>query len=442
VSKATLRRAVLVSVVALGASGVDAALAQSTQGAAGQAARLRSPQIQSDRRVTFQLAASKASEVTLNGSWRGGANLSMTRDSTGTWTATVGPLQPELYEYFFSIDGVRTLDPGNSETARDGSRFSSLLMISGPESALWDFKDVPHGSLELIWYPSPILKQRQRRMYVYLPPGYHANPGQRYPVLYLLHGGSGDEDSWTTLGRAPVILDNLIAAGRAVAMIVVMPNGNPGESVSQGPALGPTPSVQQVNAPPPDPERWALHAPQLPEPYFGDFGESLVKDVIPFVERTYRVRAEASHRAIAGLSLGGAQTVVTSANNPALFDYIGVFSAGGMVGEPTFEAQLEALARDGIDLYWTGAGDDDIARLRNRALYEGARAKGLPATHRQVPGTHTWPLWRDFLADFAPRLFRPAHVGGAAESSRDGLEPPVRIPDQTVKGSKVSALSY
>lgn len=399
-------RALLVLTMVLGMFGLEAVFAQPAQAPAVPVARLRSPEISPDRRVTFRLAAPKASEVTLNGSWPGATDLPMTRDPVGVWSAVVGPLQPQLYGYFFRVDGVRALDPSNSETERDGSRFSSLLMISGPESALWDFKDVPHGSVELIWYPSPVLKQSQRRMYVYLPPGYHANPDRRYPVLYLLHGGTGDEDSWTTLGRAPVILDNLIAAGSAVPMIVVMPNGYPDQTVSQGSALGPTPSLQQVNAPPPDPGRFALHAPQLPEPYIGDIGESLVKDVIPFVERTYRVRAEAAHRAIAGLSRGGSQTVVTSANNPDVFDYIGVFSAGGMVGEPAFEIRLEALARSPIKLYWTGVGDDDIARLRTQALYEGARAKGLPVTHKLVAGTHTWPIWRDFLADFASRLFK------------------------------------
>ena len=404
----TTLRALLLLAVALIASGDKAVLAQPTQAQSAASARLLSPEILADRRVAFRLAAPKASEVTLNGSWPGGTNLPMTQDREGVWSTIVGPLQPELYDYFFSVDGVRALDQNNAEIERDGSRFGNLLMISGPASALWDFQNVPHGTLESIWYPAPVLKQSQRRMQVYLPPGYHANPGQKYPVLYLLHGGGGDEDSWTTLGRASIILDNLIAASKAVPMIMVMPNGNPWETHARGNALGPTPSLQPLNAPRYEPDRFALQAPQLPEPYTGDIGESLVKDVIPFVERTYRVRADAAHRAIAGLSRGGAQTVVTSAHNPDLFDYIGVFSAGGMVGESAFEAQLEALGRNRIKLYWTGAGDDDIARLRTQALYEDARSKGLPATHKLIPGTHTWPLWRDFLADFAPRLFNQA----------------------------------
>lgn len=392
--------------VALSAVSSGSALAQSPASPTSTAQRLRSPEILQDRRVTFRLRAPKANEVLLHGNWSGKATLSMTKDAHGIWTATVGPLQPDLYSYVFVVDGVRALDPNNAETERDSTRFSSLLMISGPESALWDFKDVPHGSIEQIWYPSPVLRHGQRRMYVYLPPGYHHDAKRSYPVLYLLHGGGGDEDSWVTLGRAAVILDNQIAARTTVPMIVVMPNGNDDETVSQGYALGSTPSKQQSNAAPPDPERFALQAPQIKEPYAGAFPESLIRDLIPFIERTYRVQTDAAHRAIAGLSQGAAQTVVTSANNPALFGYVGVFSGGGRVGDLDFQQQAEQLARSKLQLYWTGAGDDDIARLRTVALYEHVKAKGLPATYRQIPGGHDWAVWRDFLADFAPRLFK------------------------------------
>jgi enterochelin esterase-like enzyme len=392
--------------IAFSAACVTFALAQAAVPTASAPQRLRSPEVMPDRHVTFRLAAPKATDVALRGNWSGGANVPMSKGTDGVWSATVGPLKPDLYGYVFIVDGVRSLDPANAETERDSSRFSSLLMVSGAQTLPWEFKDVPHGSIEQIWHPAPILHKSQRRMYVYLPPGYHSHAERRYPVLYLLHGGSGDEDSWVTLGRAAVILDNQIASGMASPMIVVMPNGNDNEAVSQGFGLGPTPSVQQLNAPPPDPGRYALHAPQHPEPYAGAFPESLVKDLIPFVERTYRVHADAGHRAVAGLSLGAAQTVVISANNPGLFHYVGVFSGGGMVGDPDFESQLDALARSKIKLYWTGAGDDDIARLRTTALYERAKERGLPATYRQIPGGHTWPVWRDFLADFAPRLFR------------------------------------
>jgi len=152
--------------------------------------------------------------VTLNGSWDGAANIKMTQDEGGVWSVTVGPLAAQLWGYWYLVDGVKALDPGNSETQRDGARYANLLMISGAESALWDFKDVPHGTVQAIWYPSPTLKLANRRMVVYTPPDYAAGT-RRYPVLYLLHGGGGDEDAWPTMGRANIILDNLIAQGKA-----------------------------------------------------------------------------------------------------------------------------------------------------------------------------------------------------------------------------------
>src|SRR5215831_4292082 len=221
-------------------------------GATARPAPPRSPEIHPDRTVTFRFLAPKASEVTLNGSWDSGTNLKMTKDDAGIWSTTNGPLAPQLWGYWFTVDGVKALDPNNAETQRDGARYDNLLMISGPESEWWDFKDVPHGTVQALWYPSPTLKLASRRMMVYTPPGYETS-GQKYPVLYLLHGGGGDEDAWLTMGRANIIMDNLIAAGKAAAMIVVMPNGNAAQAVSQGYGFGPTPARQQVTAPAPPP---------------------------------------------------------------------------------------------------------------------------------------------------------------------------------------------
>jgi enterochelin esterase-like enzyme len=371
--------------------------------------RLKSPEVLPDGRVTFRLEAPKAAEVTLNGSWIGATNLPMTKDDHGIWSTTIGPLSAQMYGYWFVVDGVRALDPSNSETERDGSRFNSMLMVSGSASAMWDFKDVPHGTVEEVWYPSPTLKMDQRRMYVYLPPDYLKDKTKKYPVLYLLHGGGGDEDAWTTMGRASVIMDNVIASGKAVPMIVVMPNGNATQSVSQGYGYGPTPSLTQVTAPAPNPAPADPNAPRPqrpPAPYPGSYPESLVKDVIPFVEKTYRVYTDKSHRAIAGLSMGAAQTVVTTNNNPKLFDYIGVFSGGGRVGDPEFEAQLDAIKADKVKLYWTAAGDIDMARAGTVALYNDLKAKGFPTSYKEIPGRHYWFLWRDFLADYSTQIFK------------------------------------
>jgi enterochelin esterase-like enzyme len=377
--------------------------------------RVKSPEIAADHKVTFRLYEPKATEVTFNADYIGAVNVPMTKDDAGIWSVTVGPLDAQLYGYWFMVDGARVLDPSNSETERDGNRFLSLLMVSGPADEMWDFKNVPHGTVEQVWYPSPTLKMDQRRMYVYLPPDYNASK-KKYPVLYLLHGGGGDEDAWITMGRANIILDNLIAAGKASPMIVVMPNGNSTQSVSQGFGDGPTPSPQQVMAPLPNPPAANLGAnanpaaprPQMPQfPYAGSYPESLVKDVIPFVEKNYRVYTDKNHRAIAGLSMGAAQTVVITNNNPNLFAYIGVFSGGGRVGDPTFESQIAEIKKDGVKLYWTGAGDTDMARAGTVALETDLKSQGFNTSYKEIPGRHYWFLWRDFLSDFGSQIFKP-----------------------------------
>jgi enterochelin esterase family protein len=385
------------------------AVAQPQPNPAAAPTRLNSPEVSADHRVTFRLLAPKATEVTLNGSWIGATNLSMTKDEKGIWSITVGPLAPQMYGYWFLADGVRALDPSNSETERDGSRFNSMVMVNGPESESWNFKDVPHGTLEEIWYPSPTLKMDQRRMYVYLPPSYRKETAKNFPVLYLLHGGGGDEDAWTTMGRATIIMDNLIAAGKAVPMIVVMPNGNEKQSVSQGFGYGPIPSLTQVSAPASHPMADDPHTPapvHAATVYPGSYSESLIKDIIPFVEKTYRVAPDKAHRAIAGLSMGGQQTVLITNNNPSTFDYIGVFSAGGAAGNPEFDSQLDAIKKSGIKLYWTGAGDVDLAHDWMLALEADLKAKGFPTSYKEIPGRHYWFLWRDFLVDYSSQIFK------------------------------------
>jgi enterochelin esterase family protein len=390
---------------------------------AARPAPLKSPETHPDRTVTFRLSAPKAQEVTLNGSWDNGTNLPMTKDENGVWSATIGPLAPQLWGYWFVVDGVKALDPNNGETQRDGSRYDNLLMISGAESEWWDFKDVPHGTVQAVWYSSPTLKMAQRRMMVYTPPGYETST-QKYPVLYLLHGGGGDEDAWLTMGRANIIMDNLIAAGKAKPMIVVMPNGNATQSVSQGYGFGPTPARQQVVAPAPPPvqaQQAAGGAPGAgraggagggrggqPQVYEGSYPQSLVKDVIPFVENRYRVQAMKDDRAIAGLSMGGGHTVMATNNNPGEFGYIGVFSAGGRTTDETFQQQLEAVKKGGVKFYWLGAGTSDMAHDGTVALSELVKKDGFNTTYREIPGRHYWFLWRDFLVHYAEVMFQPA----------------------------------
>jgi enterochelin esterase-like enzyme len=384
---------------------------QAAPGRGAAAPRPVSPEIHANRTVTFRLFAPKANEVTLNGSWEGARDIKMSKDDGGVWSVSVGPLGAQLWGYWYLVDGVKALDPGNGETQRDGSRIDNLLMISGPESDLWDFKDVPHGTMHSIWYASPTLKQDRRRMYVYTPPGYEANQ-TRYPVLYLLHGGGGDEDAWVTMGRANVILDNLIAAGKAKPMIVVMPNGNAAQTVSQGYAYGPTPAPQAVQAPAPPPLQAAAGggrggaAARPPQPYPGSYPESLVKDVIPFVENTYRVIANKDSRAIAGLSMGGGHTLAATNNNPGVFGYIGVFSSGPRTVDEAYEKQLAAVKGGGVKFYWTGAGTTDMAREGTMNLHSLLEKQGFKTSYKEIPGAHYWFLWRDFLGDFGSILFR------------------------------------
>ena len=377
---------------------------------------LRSPEIHPDRTVTFRLHAPKASEVTLNGSWENGTNLKMTKDDAGVWSTTIGPLAPQLWGYWFMVDGVKALDPNNAETQRDGARYDNLLMVSGPESEWWDFKDVAHGTVQAVWYPSPTLKLANRRMMVYTPPGYETG-SQKYPVLYLLHGGGGDEDAWLTMGRANIIMDNLIAAGKARPMIVVMPNGNATQTVSQGFGFGPTPAPQSVQAPAPPPIQAQQAAGRAggaggrggaPQPYAGSYPESLVKDVVPFVEKRFRVLAAKDDRAIAGLSMGGGHTLAATNNNPGMFAYIGVFSSGPQAVDDAFQKQLEAVKSGGVKFYWLGAGTTDMARDRTVTLSELVKKDGFNTTYREIPGRHYWFLWRDFLVHYAQVAFATA----------------------------------
>jgi enterochelin esterase family protein len=238
-------------------------------------------------------------------------------------------------------------------------------------------------------------------------------------VLYLLHGGGGDEDAWLTMGRANIIIDNLIAAGKAKPMIVVMPNGNATQSVSQGFGYGPTPARQPVQAPAPPPIQAAQAAQGggqrgggrggAPQPYAGSYPESLVKDVIPFVEKRFRALAAKEDRAIAGLSMGGGHTLAATNNNPGTFAYIGVFSSGPQTIDETVQKQIEAVKAGGVKFYWLGAGTTDMARERTVNLSELVKREGFTTSYREIPGRHYWFLWRDFLVQYAQIAFEP-HV--------------------------------
>lgn len=353
-----------------------------------------SPVVHDDGSVTFKLLARQADKVSLSGSWMQGwgASLEMSRNDTGLWSLTIDPIPSEMYTYTYQVDGVRTLDPANGLTVRDGVRNESMFIVKGQRGELYSSNDVPHGTLSKVWYSSPVLKMN-RRMYVYTPPGY-ADGNQKYPVLYLLHGAGGDEDAWTTLGRTPYILDNLIAAGKALPMIVVMTNGNAWAAAAPG-------------------EAPAMAAPADRMSLAGKFEESLVKDVIPFIEKNYRVLTDPGHRAIAGLSMGGGHTMTITNNNPGLFSYVGVMSMGLMTGNrmgnydaDKHKGQIAALKDSGLKLYWIGCGKQDFLYegvVNLRKLYDEQQFK---YEYFESEGGHTWPEWRIYLSELAPKLFK------------------------------------
>jgi enterochelin esterase family protein len=356
---------------------------------------LRSPEVALDHRVTFRIYAPKANEVTVSGDFGAGGKL--TRDDEGVWSLTVGPLVPDFYSYTFTVDGVRTVDPKNPLIKQGISSVDSMFLIPGDEAAFEATADVPHGEVRAVWYRSATLGMA-RRMHVYTPPGYEGGR-DKYPVFYLLHGGGDDDSGWSTIGRAGFIIDNLIAAGNAVPMIVVMPNGSL-----------PLPANLPRFAPgrPPSPEFSAAMTAVLIR-----FTDELMKDIVPPVETTYRVKPGAENRALAGLSMGGGQTLGLILSHPDQFAYVGIWSAGLFGGSPAeWEQRNEAfLSRaepfnQTVKLLEIRVGDHDFALDGSKGLASVLEKRGVRHELHISSGGHTWINWRRYLSTFAPRLFR------------------------------------
>ena len=373
-----------------------------------------SPDILKDNRVVFRLYAPKADTVKLVCDWMQGAEsrVNMAKNDSGLWSVTIGPLPQEVYGYTFNLDGVTVLDPLNPLIKRDVRNNTSILLISGNETDYYTPKEVPHGTLSKVWYNSPAL-QLTRRMYVYTPAGYEDNKKTKYPVLYLLHGSGGDEDAWTQLGRAPTIMDNLIAQGKAKPMIVVMTNGNPTQEAEMGctplSASQPgRPPVAQAAAPgaAPSAVSGAISG-RNGNPNSGRFEESLVKDVIPFIESHYRVLKDKNNRAIAGLSMGGGHTQTVTLNYPDMFAYIGVFSMGIRNMNDDLENQFKVLKSKNPTLYYVAVGKaDNLTFTSTQNLVAVLKKDGFNYIYNETGGWHSWSNWRIYLSDFAPRLFK------------------------------------
>jgi len=291
------------------------------------------------------------------------------------------------------------LDPGNNAVTRDGSFIENRLLIPGRLASLIATQKVPHGNVTAVWYSSPTLGA-DRRLYVYTPPGYEKGK-DKYPVMYLLHGGGGDEQGWISRGRANYIIDNLIASKEAVPMIVVITNGNP-DAVAE-------PMDRPIDTNTRETPGIAIMASQR-------FEESFVKDVIPYIEKNYRVVADANHRALTGFSMGGYQTQNITNNNPGMFNYIGVMSMGlfssfGNSPNTNYNkeqhvSQLKKLMASNPKLYWIGIGKNDFLYKTVTSLKSLYDEIGLKYTYRESEGSHTWNEWRLYLTELAPKFFR------------------------------------
>jgi enterochelin esterase-like enzyme len=353
-------------------------------------AKYPSAEVLPDRRVTFRLCAPEATEVLVTSTdyapaiplgFGGPAGLAMTKDTSGLWTATTAaPFEAGTFRYNFRVDGARVPDPQATRFSHERVGTNSVLEVPGPEGDFQAYDPkIAHGVVSVVEYWSTTLGAK-RRAHVYTPPGYMKGAA-RYPVLYLVHGAGDSDDSWTSAGHANYILDNLIAAGKAKPMIIVMPFGHTPDK----------PNVDILNN--------------------DDFGNDLLKDVIPYVEANWRTLPTSANRAMAGLSMGGAHTLRYGLTHPELFAYVGVFSMGLM--DTTLLGWYErknaaALKRGAMEfkLVYYAVGKDDFL-YRSIAPTRALLAKyGIKDVYNESSGGHEWRNWRRYLADMAPRLFR------------------------------------
>jgi enterochelin esterase-like enzyme len=335
------------------------------------------PRILPDNRVVFRIKAPQAQKVQIDL----GKVYDLAKDEQGVWSVTTEPVSGGFHYYSLLIDGVAVADPA-SESFYGMSRMASGIEMPYTGRDYYALRDVPHGDIRLKRYFSTV-DNAWKRFFVYTPPGYDAGR-DRYPVLYIVHGGGEDERGWATQGLTDLILDNLIAAKRAVPMLIVMVDGN-------GPTTG------------------------FEESYLQHFDRELKQSIIPFVEKQYRVKAGAANRALAGLSLGGIETLYTGVNSTDLFAYLGVFSSSWILPNQAALAERQyanmAANRDKINTnlkqFWISqGGPEDIAYKNNQVMLAKLKELGIKYSYSESPGGHTWPVWRHDLYRFAPLLFR------------------------------------
>jgi len=351
-----------------------------SSGGASAQQRLVSPEVHPDGAITFRLRAPQASQVSLAFA---GAKP-MTKDADGVWTTTVGPVAPEIYQYNFVVDGVRILDPGNPHLKNGRALDASIVEVPGTPPRFDEVQAVPHGALQIRMYHSTPLK-KTRQLYVYTPPQYDTEPGRRFPVLYLRHGSGDTEENWSDTGRAGVILDNLIAARKALPMIVVMPNGDTDGTW----AGGSSPAGIEI------------------------LGQELLSDIIPMIDKTYRVSAGRENRAITGLSMGGGQAFTIGLKHLDQFAWVGEFSSG-LVSDtdfrldqhlPGFLDHPDDVNRK-LKLLFLSCGTEDPRYPGQLDLMDLLKQHGIRYAWYPTPGVHEWKVWRHALAEFAKKVFQ------------------------------------
>ena len=373
-------------------------------------APVNSPEVHADRRITFRIAAPQADKVRLSGGDIPGMGQGkeMTKDEKGVWEITIGPIDAGAYRYNFNVNGVTVIDPRNPSISESNNNVWSLVNVSGSEN--FDTKNVPHGAVAAVTYYSTALG-KFRRMHVYTPPGYESGKG-KYPIFYLLHGAGDSDEAWTSVGRAGFILDNLIAAGKAKPMVMVMPAGHTSQNFRMAPPAPTAPG----GTPPPSPA--------------DEFVKEFTTDIMPYAEKNYRVLLDRNSRAIAGLSMGGSQTLNIAMPNLEKFAYVGVYSSGLLSaftrapqGQPaaaglppispageawvkTNQAKLDdANLKKGLKLFWFATGKEDFLLGTTKSTLELFKKHGFNPTYQETAGGHTWINWRNYLTEFAPQLF-------------------------------------
>lgn len=359
------------------------------------------PRVDAAGRVQLRIKGPDASKVKLN--FWSGPKVDMEKQADGSWTFTTEPMAPGLHYYVFNVDGVDVSDPG-STAFFGGSRYVSAVEVPEPGSTYYSIQDVPHGQVRDVWYHSQVTGSWRHAM-VYLPPDYEAQSKKRYPVLYLQHGGGENETGWIRQGRANFILDNLIAAGEARPMIIVMAYGYARRAGAPAPnAAAMTPGSPQ--------------AAQARNEMAKVFEDDVTQALIPFVDRNYRTLTDRDYRAMAGLSMGGFQTFHVTLNHLDLFSHIGGFSGiGGMLEDRKYDLKTDfngvfanpADFAKKVHLLYFGVGTAEPERftVRIRSLHAALTEAGVNHVYWESPGTdHEWQTWRRNLKDFASRIFR------------------------------------